>query len=165
MKKLTAHNGKIALLLIAFSVVGFVAVTPILGSEWGAQDVEPHPKFIWYETTALKVLIFSTALLSFGCVLIATKFIKPLVLATNHPASTLKGRIVKYSNAIGLAPLGLGIFASFLLADFPPFFGEFGIPSYDLQFEAVALSSFLVAGLFFYVAYECETRKRLAEQG
>ena len=149
MKKLTAHTGKIALLLIAFSFVGFVAVTPILGNEWGAQDVEPHPKFIWYETAALKVLIFSTALFSTGCVLIASKFIKPLVLAANHPDSTLKGRIAKYSNPIGLASLGLGIFASFLFADFPPFFGEFGIPSYDLQFEAVALGSYSVAGLFF----------------
>jgi hypothetical protein len=46
MKKLSEHLGKIALLLIAISLVGFVAVTPILGNEWGAQDVEPHPKFI-----------------------------------------------------------------------------------------------------------------------
>jgi hypothetical protein len=101
MKKVTNNLGKIALILIAISVVGFVAVTPILGSEWGAQDVEPHPKFFWYETTALKVLIFSTALMSTGCLLIATKFIKPLVQGINHPASTLKGRIAKYSNAIG----------------------------------------------------------------
>jgi hypothetical protein len=129
MKKLSDHLGKIALMLIALGFVGFVVVTPILGDEWGAQDVEPHPKFIWYETTALKVLIFSTALLSTGCVLIATQFIKPLVLATKtRPPSTLKGRIAKYSNAIGLGLLGLGIFASFLYADFHLFLENSAYP-------------------------------------
>jgi hypothetical protein len=46
MKRLTNNLGKIVLILIAIGLVGFVAVTPILGNEWGAQDVEPHPKFI-----------------------------------------------------------------------------------------------------------------------
>jgi hypothetical protein len=61
MRNLSDHLDKIALVLITLGFVGFVAVTPILSDEWGAQDVEPHPKFIWYETSALKVLIFSTA--------------------------------------------------------------------------------------------------------
>jgi hypothetical protein len=51
-----------------------------------------------------------------------------------------------------------------LLADFPTFFGEFGITSYDLQFEAVALSSFLVAGLFFYLANNNGARKQLVQE-
>jgi hypothetical protein len=155
MKSLTDHLGKIALILIALGAVGFVAVTPILGSEWGAQDVEPHPKFIWYETTALKVLIFSTALLSIGSVLIIQKIINlPVVSSVNYPSSTLKGRIAKYSNTIGLVPLGSGIFASFLYLDFPPFFGEFGIPNYDLQFGVLAISCFAVAGFFLIRTFE-----------
>jgi hypothetical protein len=113
MKRLTNHLGKIALIIIALSSVGFVAVTPILSDEWGAQTDEPHPKFIWYETAALKVQIFSTALLSTGCVLIATKFIKPLVLTTeNYSASNLKEKLLRYSGVIGMAPLGFGFFAS-----------------------------------------------------
>ena len=47
MKKVTDHSTKIALILIAIGFVSFIAVTPTLNNEWGAQNEEPHPKFIW----------------------------------------------------------------------------------------------------------------------
>jgi hypothetical protein len=114
MKPLKYHLGKIALMLISIGFVGFVAVTPILGDEWSTQDVEPHPKFIWYETTALKVPIFSTALLSVASALITQDLIKPLSdKKTTYPASAFKKKIIKYSSVVGLVPLGFGFFASF----------------------------------------------------
>jgi hypothetical protein len=160
MKKLSDHLGKIALILITISVVGFVAVTPILGNEWGAQTDEPHPKFIWYQTLALKVLIFSTALLSTGCVLIASEFIKPLVLTTeNYSASNRKEKLLRYSGIVGMAPLGLGFFASWLIVLLPHFFG-FGAPNYNLEFEALAFISYSVAGLFFYSSHAIITKSK-----
>jgi hypothetical protein len=59
--------------------------------------------------------------------------------------------------------LGLGFFASWLIVLFPHFFG-FGVPSYNLQFEVVALSGYGVAGLFFYVAYSTGARKQLVKK-
>jgi hypothetical protein len=159
MKKLSDHLGKITIILIATSVVGFVAVTPILGDEFMAQNEDPHPKFIWYETAALKVLIFSTALMSIGWVLIfqkiKSKIIEPYMSIRESPhASTFKDRLFKNSSAIGLLSLGLGLFTSFLYATFPHFFGRFGVPNFSLQFEFLALICYAFAGLFFWIAFK-----------